>query len=77
MTNNHEALGINDVLQKTILKVDAKGTIAASATSVSVVALSLTYARENLIFNADQPFLSVIVDKQNKIPMLISKIFDP
>lgn len=70
-------LRVDDILQQCILNVDEKGTTAASATISHVVTLSLNSVPENLRFNLDQPFLSIIVDKRYQIPLFISKIFDP
>lgn len=70
-------LRVQDILQNGFLSVDEKGTIAAAATISHVVTLSLNSAPEEIFFNVDQPFLSIIVDKRNKIPVFISKIFDP
>lgn len=68
---------VQDIIQNAFLSVDEKGTIAAAATFSHVVTLSLSSAPEEMFFTADQPFLSIIVDKRNKIPIFISKIFDP
>lgn len=77
LANEAKGLRIHDILQNGFLSVDEKGTIAAVATISHVVTLSLNSAPEEIFFNVDQPFLSVIVDKRNKIPVFISKIFDP
>lgn len=73
----NEPLRVDDILQQSILSVDEKGTIAAAATISHVVTLSLNSAPEEVFFNVNQPFLSVIVDKRNKVPLFISKVFDP
>lgn len=70
-------LRVDDILQQCILNVDEKGTTAASATISHVVTLSLNSIPDNLRFTLDQPFLSIIVDKRNQVPLFISKIFDP
>lgn len=76
-TQSESNLRVDDILQQSILSVDQKGTIAASATISHVVTLSLNSVPEEINFKVDQPFLSIIVDKRNKIPLFISKIFDP
>lgn len=68
---------VQDILQNGFLSVDEKGTIAAVATISHVVTLSLNSAPEEIHFKVDQPFISVIVDKRNRVPVFISKIFDP
>lgn len=77
LANAGNELHIQDILQNGFLSVDEKGTVAAAATISHVVTLSLNSAPEEIHFNVDQPFLSIIVDKRNKIPVFISKIFDP
>lgn len=77
LSNAVNGLRIQDILQNGFLSVDEKGTIAAVATISHVVTLSLNSAPEEVFLNVDQPFLSIIVDKRNKIPVFISKIFDP
>lgn len=76
-TNNHEPVTVSDILQHSVLNVDEYGSVATSATSVSVVSLSLASAPRDLTFVADQPFLAMIVDKRSKVPLFIAKIFDP
>lgn len=75
--NNHEPVTVSDILQHTVLNVDEYGSVATSATTVSVVTLSLDGMPRELFFTADQPFLAVIVDKRSKVPLFVAKIFDP
>lgn len=77
VTANREPLRVQDIVQESYISVDEKGTIAAAATFSHVVTLSLNSAPEEVYFNVDQPFISIIVDKRNKIPIFISKIYDP
>lgn len=74
---NEPSLHVDDILQQAILSVDEKGTIAAAATISHVITLSLSSAPEEIYFTVDQPFLSVVVDKRNRVPLFISKIYDP
>lgn len=74
---NEPRLRIDDILQQGLLSVDEKGTIAAAATVSHVVTLSLNSVPEEIYFKADQPFLSIVVDKRNKIPIFVSKIYNP
>lgn len=77
LAENEPALRVDDILQQGLLSVDEKGTIAAAATVSHVVTLSLSSAPEEVYFKADQPFISIVVDKRNKIPIFISKIYNP
>lgn len=77
LTVNGLPVRIQEILQNGYLSVDEKGTIAAAATISHVVTLSLNSAPEEIFFKVDQPFISIIVDKRNRVPVFISKIFDP
>lgn len=77
VTASGELLRVQDIVQQSYISVDEKGTIAAAATFSHVVTLSLNSAPEEVHFNVDQPFLSIIIDKRNKVPIFISKIYDP
>lgn len=70
-------LRVDDILQQSVLSVDESGTVASSATISHVVTLSLSSSPEEIAFKVDQPFISVIVDKRNKVPIFVSKIYDP
>lgn len=76
-TNNQEPVMVSDILQHTVLNVDEYGSVATSATSVSVVTLSLDGMPREMVFNANQPFLAIIVDKRSKVPLFFAKVFDP
>lgn len=64
-------------MQKSLLNVDEIGTVATAATSVGVIALSITPNLQKLSINIDQPFLVTIFDKRNQMPLFIGKINDP
>lgn len=72
-----DILRVDDILQQSVLNVDEQGTLAASATISHVVTLSLNSAPEEIVFNVDQPFCTVILDKRYKVPLFIGKIYDP
>lgn len=77
LATNEPDVRVDDILQQGILSVDEKGTVASVATISHVVTLSLNSAPEEIFFTVDQPFLSIIVDKRNRVPLFISKIYDP
>lgn len=76
-SSSDESLRVDDILQQSILSVDQKGTVAASATVSHVVTLSLSSVPEEITFKVDEPFLAIIVDKRHQVPLFISKIYDP
>lgn len=77
LTDNHEHVKVDDVLQQAVLSVDETGTVAAVAQTASVVTLSLVDTPDEIVVALDQPFLSMIVDRRNAIPLIMAKIFDP
>lgn len=77
LTVNHEHVKVDDILQEAVLRVDEVGSVAAAVQSVAVVTLSINDAPQEIAFNVDQPFLALIIDRRNKIPLFLSKIVDP
>jgi serine protease inhibitor len=55
-------LYISDTIQKAVIEVDEKGTVAAAASAV-VSLRSAVIATKPLVFHADHPFMFVIFDK--------------
>lgn len=77
LTDNHEHVKVGDILQQAVLSVDETGTVAAVAQTASVVTLSLVDTPDEVVVALDQPFLAMIVDRRNAIPLFMAKIFDP
>ncbi len=69
-------LVIGEVLHKTFIRVDEKGSEAAAVTSIMIKATSMPI-REELELRLDRPFLYVIIDKQAKIPLFIGTMAHP
>ncbi len=73
-----EKLLISSVIQKAIIAVDEKGTVAAAATSVQMVATAAYEPTPPPIeFNANHPFLFLIYDTQSKIILFIGQVANP
>lgn len=77
LTANNERLVVSDIMQQSLLSVDETGTVATSATTIGVIALSITPELQKLTINVDQPFLVTILDKRNQMPLFIGRINDP
>lgn len=77
MTTSREPIKIDEILQQAVLKVDEVGTVATIVQTVGVVTLSISDIPEEVTFDVDQPFLALIVDRRNKVPLFLSKIYDP
>lgn len=66
---------IGDVVQKTYISVDEKGTKAAAATSVEVLATG-AFTEKIYEVNLDRPFIYAIVDNQKRLPIFIGTVLD-
>lgn len=71
-----DTLYISEVLHKTFVQVDEKGTEAAAATSVGVMALS-AMPMEPIVIRFDRPFVYAIYDKTSGTILFIGKIEKP
>lgn len=68
---------IDDVLQRAVLRVDEVGSEAAVVQSVNVVTLSISEPPLRAELNVDEPFVAMIVDRVNRVPLFVAKIVDP
>merc|ERR1712012_1436962 len=73
-----EPLYVSDVLHKAQVKINEEGSEAAAATAVIVNTRSggprFQHQRE---FRVDQPFVFIINDNANKLPLFIGRIINP
>ncbi|XP_059622337.1 serine protease inhibitor-like isoform X2 [Phlebotomus argentipes] len=68
---------VTDCIQHAVLNVDELGTVATAVNSFSVITLSISVPDPEITFTVDEPFLALIVDKRQKVPLFISKIYNP
>ena len=71
-----ERLAIDSVVHKTFLRVDEKGTEAAAATAVEIVATSAPRPPE-VRFHADHPFLFMLRDRETGAILFLGRIVTP
>ena len=72
-----EPLHIDDVFQKTFIKVDEEGAEAAAVTIIRVGALSMRQPEKRSI-NLDRPFIYLITNQHcQNTPLFIGKIGNP
>lgn len=70
-------LKINNVIHKTYVKVDEKGTKAAAVTAVEMAkATSVRPMEEIKIVRLDRPFVYLLIDVEHKLPVFIGKAMD-
>ena len=69
-----KTLSVTNILQKVMMKVDTEGTEAAVATIAQIT----TYMAGNLVTRiVDRPFLFMLWDKKNSIPLIVGALTDP
>jgi serpin B len=66
---------VSDVEHKTIVEVDESGTVAAGATSISIVPTAVTASQFTL--TVDRPFLYAIRDDQTGELLFIGALVNP
>ncbi|MFC1785851.1 serpin family protein [Candidatus Neomarinimicrobiota bacterium] len=66
-------LFIDEVLHKTIIKVDEEGTEAAAVTSVGI---GLTARPETIDFRVDRPFIFLVREKHSETILFIGKVLE-
>ncbi|MDR2117485.1 MAG: serpin family protein [Planctomycetaceae bacterium] len=76
--SNIEGLYVEQMLQKVFLRVDESGTEAVAGTGANIVPKSANMREVSpLIFRADHPFLFLIRDNTNGIPLFIGRYVAP
>ena len=66
-----EKLMVSQVIHKTFIKVDEKGTEAAAVTAITMEAACVMEPEPYYYVNLDHPFLYMIMDDINNIPLFI------
>ena len=69
-------LMIGDVVHKTFLAIDEKGTEAAAATSVGIVGTAMP-VEPDIHMTVDHPFVVAIVDDSTGLPIFLGRITEP
>lgn len=77
MTENRDKdLVIGEILHKTFIRVDEKGSEAAAVTSIMMKATSMP-VQEELHLSFDRPFFYAIIDREAKIPLFMGIMENP
>lgn len=71
------SLMIDDVIHKTYLEVDEKGTVAAAVTSVEMAVMGAVVHDEPFSMIVDRPFFCAIVDNQSGLILFMGAITNP
>lgn len=68
------ALAISDIIQKAVIEVDEKGTVAAAATAVVMFGAAV---QQPIQFNANHPFLFILYETKSGVILFIGQVFNP
>ena len=74
--SDESALYINEVLHKTHIEVNARGTKAGAATSVAVNKETAMNPEETKEVTLDRPFIYIIFDNETSTPIFIGSVTD-
>lgn len=74
MTTDNYPMSIDEVLQKTHIEVDEKGTRAAAATVVMMKETGCIEYEEPEVVRLDRPFVFAIVDSRTDIPIFMGTV---
>ena len=69
-------LSVSKISHTALLEVSKEGTEGAAATGAEIVLLSSAF-NDRLDIVVDRPFIFVVEDKKNKIPVLVGRVMDP
>jgi len=71
-----ENIFINRVLHKTFIAVDERGTRAGAATAVEMAATAAAPIQEPKTVYLDRPFVYMLIDCENNVPIFIGTAMD-
>jgi len=69
-------LSVSKISHTALVEVSKEGTEGAAATGAEIVLLSSAF-NDRLDIVVDRPFIFVVEDKKNKIPVLVGRVMDP
>eukprot|EP00766_Chilomastix_caulleryi_P006060 gnl/Chilomastix_caulleri/793.p1 GENE.gnl/Chilomastix_caulleri/793~~gnl/Chilomastix_caulleri/793.p1 ORF type:complete len:360 (+),score=121.19 gnl/Chilomastix_caulleri/793:66-1145(+) len=68
---------VSDVVQKCIVEVDEKGTVAAAVTGMMMRCMAMPMRREKVFMCCDRPFLFYLVDVMSQLVLFSTVILNP
>ena len=69
-----KSLCVGEVIHKTVLKVNEKGTEAAAVTAAVMKATSAAPAEDPIVLRFDRPFVCGIVDLETGAPLFLGTV---
>ena len=67
---------VSKITHKAVVEVTKTGTEGAAATGAEIVLLSASFSERKDVI-VDRPFIFVVQDKRNNIPVLVGRVMDP
>lgn len=68
---------VSNMIQDSFIDVDLEGSRASAVTTVNVITLSASYPEDTIQFFVDKPFLAIILEKTQNIPLFYAKVTRP
>jgi serpin B len=69
-------VGVGKVIHEAVVEVTKEGTEGAAVTGVEIVLFSATFGEEKNIV-LDRPFIFIVQDRVNNIPVLVGRVKNP
>jgi serpin B len=69
-------IAVSRIKHTSVVEVSKKGTEGAAATGIEIALFSATFGEQKNVV-VDRPFIFVVQDRHNKIPVLVGKVNDP
>ena len=76
-TAGNPGVKISEVVHKTFIDVNEQETKAAAATEIGIVETALITDDSEKYISLDRPFLYMLVDCQNDIPLFLGTMYSP
>jgi len=77
LANGMRDLFIDRVVHEALFTIDERGLLAAGSTASSLGLTSVPEQSSSTSFLADHPFIFMLVDLENRIPLFIGKVHNP
>jgi len=69
-------LAVSKITHTALVEVTKEGTEGAAATGAEIVLLSASFSEQKDVI-IDRPFIFIVQDTRNKIPVLVGRVMDP
>ena len=74
---NDSSLQVSSAQQQSSIDVNEEGTVAITFTNFQFVALSVHIPIPDVTFVVDRPFLAIVANRDQNIPLVMAKVSNP